>query len=289
MNNEKMRFATPLILIILIVLCVSCGPTDSKTTTDSRRSQLQELFDVKIKQLTSVSDQVSGWPSTHDCDGVLWAGLACYAGLPVNIDLAEYSPGLIGRRPAPNCSVPDESSSTISRDQLTGYMACRWARRDTASLLRLAEYGANNNWIMGTPSLKIDLVWFGENLQGLLGRMLDKDYGKKPLLWFPLDRDYQRHIDSIQAILQADVGRLDFLALDRLKKNVESNGQDATFQAALGRYSGDLGPAVELLLSPDYKTPSYVRGHENYPLVHWVFTASVVLNSLYEGDEHARN
>jgi hypothetical protein len=268
-----MRFL-PLILVIF-----ACNKA-AEPSTDGRRAELQASFDSKMQEYKAKTSETYGWPSSNDCDGVLWAGIACYAGAEVNIDLAEYDSGRIERRPPPSC-YPDDSQSTISRDQLTGYMACRWRKNDTEALKRLADYGEAHNWIMGEPGWKVDLVFMGQNLQAILGKMIGR-YADLQITFAPLNRDFERHIQTWQLVLLGDLGKLDFLQLDRVRQNVKYDSQDALFQATKGRYTGDMQDAVTLLLSPDYKCPSYVRGADNYCLVHWLSAARVALDSLKE-------
>ena len=52
------------------------------------------------------------------------------------------------------------------------------------------------------------------------------------------------------------------------------NKDDALAQAVAGKYSS----AAKLLLS-NYKSPTYVRGHESYHLVHWLLAARITLDS----------
>lgn len=267
-----MRF----LLIIPILLSCHTAPKDAE---DGRRAELQLIYNAKLDRLNELTAP-TGWPSLEDCDGTLWAGIACYAGAKVDISLAEYEPGRIERRPFASC-YPEGSGSTISRDQLTGYIACRYRQGDTAALTRLADYGEDHNWIMGDPGWKVDLVWMGQNLQAILGKMIDR-YPNLPITFLPLNRDFERHIQTIQLNLLGDVGSLDFMQLDRVKQNVNYDSQDALFQATKGRYTGDMQEAVNLLLSHDYRCPSYVRGADHYCLVHWLLAARVALDSLKE-------
>lgn len=263
--------------LLILILALSCH-TPIKESEDGRRNELQLIFNAKLDAYQYKTVAIFGWGSNTDCDAVLWSGLACYAGADVHIDLAEYAPGRIERRPAPSC-YPDESGSTISRDQLTGYMACRWRKNDTAALERLADYGEDHNWIMGEPGWKVDLVFMGQNLQAILGKMIDR-YPNLPITFLPLNRDFERHIQTIQLVLLGNMSSLDALQLDRVKQNVNYDSKDALFQAVKGRYTGDMQEAVSLLLSDDYQCPSYVRGAETYCTIHWLFAARVALDSL---------
>lgn len=61
--------------------------------------QVRAMYEEIYSEVENELDQETGWPALNDCDGLLWSGLACNIGMPVKIELAEYSPGEIHRRP----------------------------------------------------------------------------------------------------------------------------------------------------------------------------------------------
>jgi len=273
-----------------LALVVSCGqiPRHKEkpaTPRDERVELLLARLEGERLELAAASDPFTGWPSATDCDGLLWAGLAAAAGQSVDLELAEYSPGEMHRRPRPPCWDGEDkgSKSTISRDMLTGYLYATWRRKDGHAAQRLAEYGERHDWVMGGGDRsRTDMR---ANLKGLLGRMLaaltsDRpEYRFLPALYVPGGADYERHIAVLGVLLQGEVaGGIQHDMFLTLKGNAEDNPQDALFQAAYGVYTGDMGPALDLLLNPAYAPPKYVRGAEEvYKLVHFVFAADTVV------------
>lgn len=68
--------------------------------------------------------------------------------------------------------------------------------------------------------------------------------------------------------------------LERLQALAAESPDDAFFAAVLGVYSGDMSRALDLLLSPGYKAPSYVRGADVYVHIHWLAAADIALRHL---------
>lgn len=284
-------------------LLLSCGllklHPEKDASTSAESDALQVRFVKWQGELRAVSDQETGWPSRTNCDGTLWAGLATAAGAGVRLDLAEYAPGVIHRRPFTPCFPDDtdgdgesDSQTTISRDMLTGYLWGVWAQGNLGAAQRLADYGEARGWIMGLPE-GANEVELRLNLTGLLCRMVDKlsngsDFrscAAKPAAYvFPADADYERHIMVLGILLQGEVagGGPSLLDIDgemkaRLDEAAAKDPNDALFAAALGVYTGDYERALTLLNDDAYQCPSYVRGADSYCLVHKLFAASVVL------------
>lgn len=281
--------------IVLLLLLVSCGksgdnePQDHMTPID----ELKLRYEVIFKDVINGLEPDTGWPSNDDCDGVLHAGLACSLGMPVNISLAEYSPGEIHRRPYNACYTREQgdvgSKSTISRDMLTGYMACLIERKDLDALKRLANYGEKNAWIMGEPSSMVSRVFLGGNLTGLLGRSIynlsggkvDRPYRHTPTSYLPVSEDFEHHISVQGILLQGKIsGGITDQMLGRLKDHVNAYPKDQLFSAALGRFTGDQDNTVSLLLEGNPCT-KYVRGHKPdlYCKINFLQAAKIVLDS----------
>lgn len=263
--------------------------------------QLRAMYEDIYSEVENELDPETGWPSLNDCDGLLWAGLACNIGMPVKIELAEYSPGEIHRRPYDACWTADQgdvgSKSTISRDMLTGYMSCLWSRKDLAAFQRLADYGEKNDWIMGLPSTLISRVLLTGNGIGVLGRAIytlssgqDDRYFRRTGYLFPaVSEDFERHIQTQGILLQDAVDSAYNLTtaineemLTRLRENAAAFPSDHLFAAALGRFTGDQSRTIELLLSFDSDEPkcsSYVRGQKPdvYCKLNWLQAAKIVL------------
>lgn len=288
-------------LLLTIFLLTSCGQKTVEPADASKQEDLQKLFDEKSK----VSwDSETGWPSATDCDGTLWAGLAYAAGIDsVQLSRAEYSEGEIHRRPSPSCWDGEDrgSDTTISRDMLNGYMWGMWRTNNINAIRRLARYGETHFWKMGKPLDDGKTILTGNGI-GLIGRMLkkartdDKIYRHIAPVFTKVYKDYERHQLALGILLEGEVDQP--VEPDMLPRGYEypgryqniSEGQkelldwlaseepnDALFQAASATYSGDYSKAIELLLDKNYQCPSYVRGGDNYCLVHWLFAAKLVL------------
>lgn len=302
---------------VLIVLgslaAVSCAQKkhdESEPLDDSRLSALETKFAAIFDETEVLLDPVTGWPSNTDCDGLLWAGKARAVGLPSQIDLAEYAPGELHRRPAPSCWNEQDgdvgSKSTISNDMILGWLWAKWGLKDLEALKRLAAYGEAHNWIMGAPSSMLSRVYLKINQQGLLGRMIfvlsdgadDRSYRHLFESYHSVSADYERHLQALGILLQGsvemDAKELQLLditdqMLTRLRELVEAEPTNPLFHAALGVYTGDFEQAITLLLDDQTPVPTYVRGLNEAALikVEWLFAAGVVLRAHHaeEGTE----
>jgi hypothetical protein len=286
-----------LIPILLLAGCQYVTKHESKgAAPDSRIEVLREKYEQIYAEVESGLDPETGWPSNSDCDGTLWAGLSCSLGMPTRIELAEYAPGEIHRRPYQACYTNEQgdlgSKSTISRDMLTGYMSCLYARKDLAALQRLADYGEKSDFIMGAPAHLVSRVLLSGNLIGILGRAIytlsggsdDRYYRRTGYLFPSVVEDFEKHVQT-QAILlqdQIDDGynlRINGEMLDRLTENAEKEPNDPLFAAALGRFTGDQSKALDLLLSEVQVCPSYARGEKPdvYCKLIWLQAAKIAL------------
>ena len=276
---------------LILLLLTSCSFPNKAKQVD-HNEDLQFFYDVTYKEVLGELDPVTGWITNTDCDSLLFSGIACSLDFPVRIELAEYAPGEIHRRPFNSCYTKDHgdqgSKSTISRDMLTGYMSCLWERKDLDGFKRLADYGEKHAWIMGEPASMVSRVSFGGNLTGLLGRALyslsghgsDRTYRHLPTSYLPVLKDYERHVQVQGILLQDKVsGGITDEMLERLKDHAATYPDDQLFSAALGRFTGDQSHTIELLLK-DTPCSSYVRGEkpETYCLINWLQAARIVLD-----------
>jgi hypothetical protein len=286
---------------LFLILLVSCGHFKKHEST--KPSASTNLDEVRVKReavkldVASSLDPLTGWPSANDCDATLWGGLACSVGLPVNIKLAEYAPGEIHRRPFKACWNEIEgdvgSKSTISKDMLLGYTSCLWAQKDLAGLQALANYGEAHDWLMGKPTDQIGRVLLSGNGVGLLGRMVyvlsnstdDRYYRRTGYLYPTVTLDYERHLQTHGILLQDEVDQAYNLTainsemLDRLLENYTFDPLNPLFAAALAKFTGDYGIAINLLMADDTPCPTYARGEkpELYCKINWLHAAKLVL------------
>ena len=275
---------------------------EAKSAPESPQiEQLRAMYEDIYSEAENELDPVTGMPGEKDCDLALWAGLACYIGMPVKIELLEYSPGEIHRRPHEACWNETQgdvgSKSTISRDMLVGYSMCLWARKDLPALQRMADYGERFDWIMGKPAHLVGRVLLSGNGIGVLARAIyilsngqDDRYLRRTGYIFPVvTEDFERHIQTQSILLQDSVDAAYNLTtainqemLERLTENAAAFPADYLFQAALGRFTGDQSVTINLLLSFDADEPvcsSYVRGErpDLYCKLNWIQAAQIVL------------
>jgi len=282
---------------LLLTGCQYVTKHESKDSApDSRIDQLRERYEQIYQEVESGLDEATGWIDLKDCDGLLFNSLAGALGFPVDISLAEYSPGEMHRRPFKACWTESEgdvgSKSTISRDMLTGYMSYLWAKKDLAGFQRLADYGEKNDWIMGRPSALVSRVLLSGNLIGILGRSIyvlsggqdDRYYRRTGYLFPHVAEDYERHIQTQTILLQDEVDdgynlRINSEMLDRLIENAATEPNDPLFSAALGRFTGDQSRTIDLLLSEVQVCPSYARGErpDVYCKLNWLQAAKIVI------------
>jgi hypothetical protein len=300
-------------LLVCAILVVGCSRLTAKQVepTAPGPDQVEALRAAYQSQLDTYNAEMApahGWPSETDCDGTLWAGEACAGGAGVAIARAEYSPGEIHRRPAPACWTAvggdQGAKTTVSRDALTGYLACLWAQKDLIALQRLADYAEDHSFVMGEP-LDDGRVLLGTNLSGLLGRMVyalsgggdERPWSLAFEAYAPVAEDYEQHTQAVDIGLQGDVvadlrargldagvGAIELLDISpgmkaRLDELAAAHPDDYLFQAERGVYTGDFSDAIRLLLTPP-TPPSYVRGDrpDHFESARWLFAARRVLD-----------
>jgi hypothetical protein len=266
------------ILILPLLFLISCG---IKPKTESNKiDKLAEQYSYKLDEFDIISStKEAKWPSDYDCDAALWAGLAARAGAKTNINAAITYEGRTTRKPNKDCLVPSESASTTSNDMILGIITGLYYKKDLASLELIFHYGLVNNWVMGSPANMVARVVLKPNNIALLARAIKQlgghDHQERliPLSYLPLkDSDYPTHLQFISIALARDTGEVNYLAEQVVQETCKSNDQDALAAAICG----DEAKAVELLLG-DYSYPAYVRGSENYKLVHWLLVAKLIL------------
>jgi hypothetical protein len=279
------------IMIAIIFLSLGCtGNKEKKHSNDL--GDLQFFYDLTYDGVLNELEPDTGWVSNTDCDSLLFSGLACSLGMPVRIDMAEYAPGEIHRRPYNSCYTRENgdqgSKSTISRDMLTGYMACLIQTKDLDALKRLANYGEDHGWIMGEPSHMVSRVFLGANLTGLLGRSVfvlsegqsDRVYRRTPTDYLPVYEDFERHVQVQGILLQERIsGEITGQMFERLQEHAYADVNNPLFVAALGKFNGDQKYTINLLLSQT-PCPSYARGEKPdlYCRINWLKAARIVLD-----------
>lgn len=310
-------------ILLTFLLLTACGTVERHEAKDVEPSaQLADLYALRLQEYIDLTADRAGWASDTDCDSLIWSGLACAGGAPVAISKAEYAPGYIHRRPAPSCftGVDAGSKSTVSNDQMLGYLWCAWSNKDAGAFERLADYGEDRDWVMGEPVTEPGDVVLKPNQIGMTGRALyvlsngsdDRYYRRLFRYYHPVEADYERHLQAIGIALQGEItaaleaGSLDAtvhpqsddgpaqasLALldingemmKRLEDLTKSEPENALFHVALGTYTGDMTRGVELLLG-DPPRPTYVRSKggladDAFARAEWLFAARLALKRM---------
>jgi hypothetical protein len=271
---------TLFVLFVVLSFNVSCGGGLLGPTKEI----LKEQYNNKLEDLREKTrENLAGWPSDHDCDAALWAGIARAAGADwVQVSAALDSHGRPMRRPYSDCSTPDESRTTTSNDMMTGIILGLVEEQNVSALKSFWDYGYTRGWVMGYPEWFLARVYLRPNGVSLLARALHQfsngtiSYPMRfsPVLYGPTDADYATHLILLSRLIQRKVGGPSY-GMDIAEQIVAArHSTDALAQAL----AGNSILAAKLLMN-DYKAPSYVRGHENYELVHWLLAARVTLDN----------
>ena len=260
----------------ILWIALSCGHSESSRPGPSATTQLAE---ARASRLASLHLEASGWPSASDCDGELWAGVARRAGLPTDLTQGLTAEGRPTRRPGRDCLVP-ESASTTSNDMVVGLILGLGPKgaADRSSLERLWSYGSAHSWTLGTPASEAARVVLRPSGVGLLAQAIlalggyahpERLLPRDTLL--PSGADYQLHVKMLAELAGRDAGRSPLQPTECLGAAVATS-PDALLLALCGR--ADLASAW--LLSPSWVPPTYVRGHPNYPQVHWLLVERLI-------------
>jgi hypothetical protein len=275
------------LFFLLITLLPACGRVGGLSS--EQHTQLQSEYDLRLNELRTASlSHTAGWPSDEDCDGALWAGVARLAGASwVDISAAVQPDGRPTRRPYSDCGPGDlgynnGSASTTSNDMITGIMAGMFSAQDTDSAKRLWDYGYSHSWIMGEPNYYVSRVLLRPNGITMLARLLyytskgtiDHAVRWGPILYGPATEDFEGHLMILGRYLEGRLGGPQYGMEVAEFLGAKYRPDDAFAQAVAGNSSN----AARLLLS-NYKSPSYVRGHDSYHLVHWLIAARIALDS----------
>ncbi len=248
-------------------------------------NELEEMYRSKLVHLREETEKnIAGWPADNECDGALWAGVARAAGADwVDVSASLRPDGRPTRKPLRDCLTPDESATTTSNDMITGIILGLQESKDTDSVLRLYQYGEQHDWIMGTPEWYISRVLLRPNGVTLMARILyklsggERDYSIRlmPVIYGPVDGDYEGHLLLLSRIIEKKAGGSQYGMEIAETLFAKAHPGDALAQAVAGNYQ-----LAALLLTNDYKSPSYVRGDDIYHTVHWLLAAKVTLDSL---------
>jgi hypothetical protein len=275
--------------IVFILALTGCylvtkyKPVDTIDIDRNTRDLLEREYLDGIKEVNSWTNAL---PSPTDCDGLVWAGVACAAGADTEINLFQYNAGEWHRRPENACWDGKDvgSKSTISNDGLVALMLCLSVRSDLSNANYLRDYGEGNRWVMGEPLSRPFEVILKPHFVGMLYRMVHAAGGiesagaRIPLvLKYSHDLDYVAHIQILAMLTDlVNTGELNESNIDLIESYRARYPDDYLIAAVSGLYSGK---DVSGMLLEQTVTPTYVRGDsfERFRLVHWLLAAKIVL------------
>lgn len=277
-------------LIATILLLAGCSHGRHAATTGAPSDKSQELQAKRKAKVEASGFTAELYQAPQDCDWTLWAGKLAMTDVKINMDVVEYAPGEIHRRPKDQGECyPAHSDSTVSDDQLTGYAGARFRSGDLSALQRLSSYASSHNLVMGEPSSAVGDVVLKEGLLVLIDRMIAKlsGHGEPPdpaPEYEPVSADYAQHIQAMQIVLHGEAhGSITDQMLTRLNGLAAGSPTDETFAAALAVYTGDYNHAMDLLLDDSTPLPTYVRGErpDVYAEIYWLWAADLVLRHTH--------
>lgn len=269
------------------------------------------MYSEKLSQARSERDPVTGWLEVQSCDGMVWAGkYASSSGVDdVDIEAAEYpgEPGRFSRRPSA-CWTKDQgdvgSKTTWSRDMgVAGLFPYGFFKAKRDLLERHAAYGEAHHWDMGEP-VADGRGFYTPQMIGLLYKAIEALGGphNAQSLWpsiYPAGlQDYELHLQVADIHLHGEIAEVlrdpdnrpksgaalavSDTMFQRLQDAHEAEPDDPYFASVFGIYTGDMGPALTLLLDPAMPMGGYVRCEmgEQCRLAAWIYSASIVLSKF---------
>ena len=247
-----------LILFALIFLtgCSWFEPPASPTPPPPDKHAMI-IAKVQTYQRLAMESQ-DGISSLTGCDSLLWGSLMHYSGVPVEID-SYRAENKWFRNPSHAC-YPDNSRSTISRDQLTGlyYFILRESRLDLIE--GLISYAEDHSFIMGEGS--IASTHFTVNMLALAGRITyylggQSKYRHYPLIYPPGTERYHAHLQLLGIILVHKIaGEIPSNFLDRIEEHYTRNPRNGLAALLHAIYSGIPLDDVQAILLDESLFPS---------------------------------
>ncbi len=276
-----------LALCALLSSCAKYSEPEQSAGACPDSATIRASYDERVKIAT-------GEWIANDCDSMLWMGklYSVHGAGQFQVELAEPEPGRFERRPAPcwKDGVDLGSKTTWSRDMGAGLISWAWRTRRLDVLERHFNYGRLHVWKMGFP-LDDGRTLYTPQVQGDLAETIFALGGEDHIerRWpeiYPggLD-DFEAHLQVMSIIhrgeVEANYNLLDISATmkERLEEHAAREPDNALFQVALGRYTGDMGPAGHALQSGF--VPSYVRCDSQSVCeeVEWLYAADIYLTA----------
>lgn len=284
--------------------------------------QVEQLSTELQARAAAIADEQTGWIDLG-CDAAEWEGRrrAGETGESDALLLAEYpdEPGRFARRPVSQpCWTPEAgdvgSASTWSRDMgIAGLLPWAWLHKRRDVVERHQAYGRAHSlifegfpaWKMGEPFADGRTVYTPAMI-GTVAQVVyalgGADSGQRR--W---DNFYPAGLDDYQANLQvSDIwlrgeisheleawadcpdkngaeGSISKTMFDRLVEHAKQEPGDPFYQAVLGKYTGDMEPAISALLAGT--VGGYVRCSEpeRCAVANRLFAARIVLRQFGRG------
>lgn len=305
-------------LVCLVLAGLACTKkVDEQEPKDNPRlSDLRNRYAAYRLEAKTLADPKTGWVMGESGDAIRFDGPAAKA-TGAKIVAAEYAEasGRFCRYPGPKCPALYDAPTSWSRDAGLGLLWAMWNAKDKATLARHADYGTGHLWKMGEP-LDDGRVLYTPNMIGLLYQTIyalgGKDNANRhwPSSYPAGARDFEAALQTLSILLRGEVSetlgdplplpRASILGLippatgaaheadlildisaqmfDRLNEHHIREPGCPLYQAAWGRYSGDLGPAVDACLA-EASACEYLRCKDfrRCYLADWLFACGLVL------------
>jgi hypothetical protein len=249
----------------------------------------------------------NGWLVPTGDQAFLWSALygAAAGHSPIDLTVVESEPGKF--RICPACiegPAGDITWSDWSRLEANVLLAYIWTNRDKELLARHIAYGVKSNWQMGAPAGDFRGVY----TPAIVGRLYQTQYALAGIedarrFWperYPGDLDAYDAFQQVMNIwhrvqvsraiadkreriardLPDDAGfDLDNMMLSRLQEHYTKDPANPLFAMALGRFTGDLNPAIDACLDHEGYAGSYVTCGEACRLAAWLFACGQTLEA----------
>ncbi len=258
--------------LFIVLLLASCSVYKPKPTELSSDLKTYEFNYVHMVQ--SIQDEF-GFIDTDKCDSLAHTGLiAIHPQIDVDLEAAEISDGEWLRRPVTykECHKSGESRSKISRDGLLSVIYAAYVNKDLAMLERMWEYGASNNWVMGSTLHSV----MNPNMISLLAQAIHKlggadHYISRQIPVLPLYncKGYECHLSMVQIALFGELnGKIYEHHLDFLKKLEKKNPKNILVKTIIHKYTDGDFSSIERLIKakyPLYRLPNRRDWCDDWP------------------------
>lgn len=235
---------------------VAVSSTDSSTKVGKLRTKRAAYLSLSVSALDS-------YGFVPGCDGLLFTSLYRAGGSSVSVYSAESTSakGKWYRSGAQNC-YPTESSSTISKDMMTGLLYALSQNSDLETVQDILSFSRAAKWIIGEAVDEDTLYGRAYMTPGLASNyyVLQKALGgashpstEMPAIYSaPSElKGYELHLQVLSIYLRGLLrGGISEYEYRMLQAAAESNSGHAFYSAAFHAYSdGDMSAAADLLLS----------------------------------------